>query len=130
MRDAFEQPRRGRTVRQPHFTGFREIAERFPSNDAALLPIGAYEPGWFMLRQHMDPEQALRAFEDLGGRTFVAMHWGTFTRAGRRGGAAAEAGQDAASRGSRAGTHGERVAEVSSETARSRCSGAAGERRS
>jgi L-ascorbate metabolism protein UlaG (beta-lactamase superfamily) len=46
--------------------------------DAALLPIGAYEPGWFMLRQHMDPEQALQAFEDLGARTFVAMHWGTF----------------------------------------------------
>ena len=31
-----------------------------------------------MLRQHMDPEQALQAFEDLGARTFVAMHWGTF----------------------------------------------------
>jgi L-ascorbate metabolism protein UlaG (beta-lactamase superfamily) len=61
-----------------YFTGFREIAERFPSIDAALLPIGAYEPGWFMLRQHMDPEQALQAFEDLGARTFVAMHWGTF----------------------------------------------------
>jgi L-ascorbate metabolism protein UlaG (beta-lactamase superfamily) len=43
-----------------YFTGFREIAERFPSIDAALLPIGAYEPGWFMLRQHMAPEQALR----------------------------------------------------------------------
>ena len=40
-----------------------------------------------MLRQHMDPEQALRAFEDLGGRTFVAMHWGTFHARGapRRG---------------------------------------------
>ncbi len=61
-----------------YFEGFREIAERFPTLDAALLPIGAYEPGWFMLRQHMDPEQALQAFEDLGARTFVAMHWGTF----------------------------------------------------
>ena len=61
-----------------YFAGFREIGERFPSIDAALLPIGAYDPGWFMLRQHMDPEQALQAFEDLGARTFVAMHWGTF----------------------------------------------------
>jgi L-ascorbate metabolism protein UlaG (beta-lactamase superfamily) len=60
-----------------YFGGFREIGRRF-AIDAALLPIGAYEPGWFMLRQHMDPEQALQAFEDLGARTFVAMHWGTF----------------------------------------------------
>ena len=61
-----------------YFAGFREIGERFPGIDAALLPIGAYDPGWFMLRQHMDPEQALQAFEDLGARAFFAMHWGTF----------------------------------------------------
>ena len=61
-----------------YFAGFKEIAARFPRIDAALLPVGAYEPGWFMLKQHMDPEQALQAFEDLGARTFVAMHWGTF----------------------------------------------------
>jgi L-ascorbate metabolism protein UlaG (beta-lactamase superfamily) len=61
-----------------YFAGFAEIAARFPDIDAALLPVGAYEPGWFMLKQHMDPEQALQAFEDLGARTFVAMHWGTF----------------------------------------------------
>ena len=57
---------------------FAQVARRFGPFDLALLPIGAYEPGWFMLRQHMDPEQALQAFEDLGARTFVAMHWGTF----------------------------------------------------
>ena len=61
-----------------YFAGFRAIRDRFPAIDAALLPIGAYDPGWFMLRQHMDPEQALQAFVDLGARTFVAMHWGTF----------------------------------------------------
>jgi L-ascorbate metabolism protein UlaG (beta-lactamase superfamily) len=60
------------------FEGFREIGARFPGIDAALLPIGAYDPAWFMERQHMNPEQALRAFQDLGARTFVAMHWGTF----------------------------------------------------
>ena len=53
-------------------------ARASPAIDAALLPIGAYDPGWFMERQHMNPEQALQAFEDLGARTFVAMHWGTF----------------------------------------------------
>ncbi len=60
------------------FEGFAEIGRRFPGIDAALLPIGAYDPEWFMLKQHMDPRQALQAFLDLGARTFVAMHWGTF----------------------------------------------------
>jgi len=60
------------------FDGFREIGARFPGIDAALLPIGAYDPAWFMERQHMNPEQAVRAFRELGARTLVAMHWGTF----------------------------------------------------
>ncbi|HEY5145732.1 MAG TPA: MBL fold metallo-hydrolase, partial [Polyangiaceae bacterium] len=46
--------------------------------DAALLPIGAYDPAWFMSKQHMNPEEAVQAFVDLGARKFVAMHWGTF----------------------------------------------------
>jgi L-ascorbate metabolism protein UlaG (beta-lactamase superfamily) len=61
-----------------YFEGFKEIGERFPRIDAALLPIGAYDPAWFMETMHLNPEQALRAFQDLGARTFVAMHWGTF----------------------------------------------------
>jgi L-ascorbate metabolism protein UlaG (beta-lactamase superfamily) len=61
-----------------YFEGFREIGARFPGIDAALLPIGAYDPAWFMERQHMDPEQAVRAFTDLGARALLAMHWGTF----------------------------------------------------
>jgi len=58
--------------------GFREIGQRFPGLDAALLPIGAYDPGWFMEKQHMNPEQAVQAWVDLGARNFLAMHWGTF----------------------------------------------------
>jgi L-ascorbate metabolism protein UlaG (beta-lactamase superfamily) len=61
-----------------YFEGFSQIGERFPRIDAALLPIGAYDPGWFMSKQHMNPEEALQAFQDLGARTMVAMHWGTF----------------------------------------------------
>ena len=60
------------------FDGFGEIGRRYPGLDAALLPIGAYDPGWFMERQHLNPEQAVRAFGDLGARAFFAMHWGTF----------------------------------------------------
>ena len=57
---------------------FAEIAARFPKLDWAMLPIGAYEPTWFMQSQHMGPEEAVRAFEVLGAHTFCAMHWGTF----------------------------------------------------
>jgi L-ascorbate metabolism protein UlaG (beta-lactamase superfamily) len=60
------------------FDGFALIAERCGAIDAAMLPIGAYAPRWFMQRQHMDPADAVRAFQTLGAERFVAMHWGTF----------------------------------------------------
>jgi L-ascorbate metabolism protein UlaG (beta-lactamase superfamily) len=61
-----------------YFGGFAEIGRRFPGLDAAMLPIGAYDPPWFMESMHMNPEQAIQAFVDLGAREFLAMHWGTF----------------------------------------------------
>jgi len=61
-----------------YFDGFAEIGRRFPRLDAALLPIGAYDPEWFMSKQHMNPREALDAFRDLGAQRIVAMHWGTF----------------------------------------------------
>jgi L-ascorbate metabolism protein UlaG (beta-lactamase superfamily) len=61
-----------------YFAGFSEIGARYPGIDAALLPIGAYDPAWFMEKQHMNPEQATQAYVDLNARDFFAMHWGTF----------------------------------------------------
>ena len=61
-----------------YFHGFAEFGRRFAPIDAALLPIGAYEPRWFMDFQHMDPAQSIRAFRDLRAHTFFPMHWGTF----------------------------------------------------
>jgi N-acyl-phosphatidylethanolamine-hydrolysing phospholipase D len=61
-----------------YFHGFAEFGRRFAPIDVAMLPIGAYEPRWFMRYQHMNPAEALAAFEDLGARTFLPMHWGTF----------------------------------------------------
>lgn len=61
-----------------YFPGFREIGERIGRIDAAMLPIGAYAPRWFMKGQHMDPDDAGQAFLDLGARKLVAMHWGTY----------------------------------------------------
>src|SRR5256885_1011069 len=61
-----------------YFEGFGEIGRRFPRIDAALLPIGAYDPPWFLEKQHMNPEHAVQAFLDLGARRLGAVHWGTF----------------------------------------------------
>jgi L-ascorbate metabolism protein UlaG (beta-lactamase superfamily) len=61
-----------------YFDGFAEIARRTGAIDWAMLPIGAYEPRWFMEPQHMGPEDAVRAAQDLDARHLVAMHWGTF----------------------------------------------------
>lgn len=60
------------------FDGFREIGRRFAGLDAAVLPVGAYSPGWFMEHYHLNPEQAGEAFLETGARTFVPMHWGVF----------------------------------------------------
>jgi L-ascorbate metabolism protein UlaG (beta-lactamase superfamily) len=60
------------------FDGFREIGERAGPIDWAMLPIGAYDPRWFMEPQHMSPEEAVEAARLLGARKLVAMHWGTF----------------------------------------------------
>lgn len=61
-----------------YFHGFAEIGRRFPAIDVAFLPIGAYEPRWFMRSQHANPEEAWRAFLDLGAHTMIPMHWGCF----------------------------------------------------
>lgn len=60
-----------------YFNGFKEIGSRFDI-DVAMLPIGAYEPEWFMGPQHVTPEQALQAFVDTGASWFVPMHYGAF----------------------------------------------------
>jgi L-ascorbate metabolism protein UlaG (beta-lactamase superfamily) len=59
----------------PHFT---EIAARLRPIDLALLPIGAYEPRWFMKDIHMNPAEAVQAHLDLAARQSLAMHFGTF----------------------------------------------------
>lgn len=59
----------------PHF---REVRERSSGVDLALLPIGAYEPRWFMKDVHMNPAEAVQAHLDLGARESIGMHFGTF----------------------------------------------------
>jgi L-ascorbate metabolism protein UlaG (beta-lactamase superfamily) len=65
----------GDTGYGPHF---REIAARLGPIDLALLPIGAYEPRWFMKDIHMNPAESVQAHVDLAARQSLAMHFGTF----------------------------------------------------
>ncbi|TFE29373.1 MBL fold metallo-hydrolase [Cohnella luojiensis] len=60
-----------------YFRGFNEIGRKFDI-DVALLPIGAYDPEWFMASQHVSPEEALQAFLDVRAKYFVPMHYGAF----------------------------------------------------
>jgi L-ascorbate metabolism protein UlaG (beta-lactamase superfamily) len=57
---------------------FAWIRERHGPPTVALLPIGAYDPRWFMSPVHMAPEEALKAHRILGAKTSVAIHHGTF----------------------------------------------------
>jgi N-acyl-phosphatidylethanolamine-hydrolysing phospholipase D len=63
---------------------FGDIARRFGPFEMAILPIGAYEPRWFMRTVHMTPEDSVAAFQEIvasdpsGRCVMVASHWGTF----------------------------------------------------
>jgi L-ascorbate metabolism protein UlaG (beta-lactamase superfamily) len=57
---------------------FIEVRKRAERIDLALLPFGAYEPRWFMRTAHINPDEAVRAYRDLGGPFTLGMHFGTF----------------------------------------------------
>jgi L-ascorbate metabolism protein UlaG (beta-lactamase superfamily) len=57
---------------------FRRVAEAHGPLRLAILPIGAYEPRWFMRDQHMNPSDAVKALADCGAQRALAHHHGTF----------------------------------------------------
>jgi L-ascorbate metabolism protein UlaG (beta-lactamase superfamily) len=57
---------------------FRDVRQRLGPIDLALLPIGAYEPRWFMQAVHMNPAEAVQAHLDLEASESIGMHFGTF----------------------------------------------------
>lgn len=57
---------------------FRRVREQHGALRLAILPIGAYEPRWFMRDQHMNPEDAVKALNDCGASQALAHHHGTF----------------------------------------------------
>ena len=57
---------------------FADIRSRFGPIDLAAIPVGCYEPRWFMKANHVNAEEALQIHRDLGARRSVGIHWGTF----------------------------------------------------
>lgn len=57
---------------------FRDVPKRFGAPRLAILPIGAYEPKWFMHPQHVSPAEAVQIAADTSAEWAVGCHWGTF----------------------------------------------------
>ncbi len=57
---------------------FSDIGDKYGAFNLALLPIGAYEPRWFMKPYHVNPDETVQIHLDIKSRYSVAMHWGTF----------------------------------------------------
>ena len=55
-----------------------DIGERMGGFDLAAIPIGAYEPRWFMKSHHVNPEEAVQAHRDIRATQSFGIHWGTF----------------------------------------------------
>jgi L-ascorbate metabolism protein UlaG (beta-lactamase superfamily) len=60
-----------------YFDGFRELGAAFDI-DLAIFNVGAYEPRWFMADSHINPQETVRAFQELGATHLLIAHWGTF----------------------------------------------------
>jgi L-ascorbate metabolism protein UlaG (beta-lactamase superfamily) len=59
-------------------SSFSAIPQRLGAIDLALLPIGAYEPRWFMQSVHMNPAEAVQVHLDVAASASIGMHFGTF----------------------------------------------------
>jgi len=57
---------------------FAQIGEQYGPFDIAAIPIGAYQPNWFMKYQHVHPGEALLIHKDIKSRRSLGIHWGTF----------------------------------------------------
>jgi N-acyl-phosphatidylethanolamine-hydrolysing phospholipase D len=68
----------GDTALPSEFPLFEQISDYVGPVDVAALPIGAYEPDWFMRESHMNPAEAVLVHQKLRVRKSIGIHWGTF----------------------------------------------------
>lgn len=61
-----------------YFHHFKEAGEKYNGFDLALIPIGAYEPRWFMKNAHINPEESFKVHQDLKSEFSIGIHYGTF----------------------------------------------------
>ena len=59
-------------------TQFKRIGQEYGPFDLGLIPIGAYEPRWFMKPMHVNPKEAVLLHKDVNARFSIGIHWGTF----------------------------------------------------
>jgi N-acyl-phosphatidylethanolamine-hydrolysing phospholipase D len=59
-------------------TIFEDMARHWSPIDWLLVPVGCYEPRWFMRAQHVNPVEAQQITQDLGARNALGVHWGVF----------------------------------------------------
>ncbi|MGZ3770017.1 MAG: MBL fold metallo-hydrolase [Bdellovibrio sp.] len=57
---------------------FQDIHKKLGDVDVAIIPIGCYEPQWFMKLYHVNPEEALQIHQDIKAKLSIGVHWGTF----------------------------------------------------
>lgn len=61
-----------------YYEGYRDIGAQWGPIDLLMVPVGAYEPRWFMKNHHVNPEEALRIAHDVRAGAVMPIHWGTF----------------------------------------------------
>jgi N-acyl-phosphatidylethanolamine-hydrolysing phospholipase D len=57
---------------------FQDIAARFGGFNFAQIPVGCYEPRWFMTNQHVNEPEAIQIHRDVRSQFSMGVHWGTF----------------------------------------------------
>ena len=57
---------------------FKEIGARLGPFDLGIIPIGGYEPRWFMRDMHVNPEEAVQIHQEVRATYSIGVHWGAF----------------------------------------------------
>jgi L-ascorbate metabolism protein UlaG (beta-lactamase superfamily) len=57
---------------------FRGHRRKYGAFRVAFIPIGAYSPRWLMADDHMDPDEAVQCYKEVGAHFALATHYEVF----------------------------------------------------